>query len=173
MQNAPSFSTNVTNTTPTYVFDENNIRYLNLTYNEQGASFICYNGTGDACTGDYNKQATLLREINPSSHLADYDVSQAYQLPVSAEQYMEVQSDADAGFTTENNNYQINKIAIAGQAPIKMSTVIQYYNVNTADYTDAVYPVNIDAPTKVIQYDVDVEVWNSTSEVTTESTSTL
>jgi hypothetical protein len=56
--------------------------------------------------------------------LADYDVGQAYQLPVSAEQYMEVQSDADAGFTTENNNYQINKITIAGQAPIKMSTVI-------------------------------------------------
>merc|ERR1712166_1565906 len=55
MQNAPSYSTNSTNLTSTYTFDENNVRYLNLTADDQGTSYICYNGTGATCTDSYNR----------------------------------------------------------------------------------------------------------------------
>lgn len=55
MQNAPTYSTNSTNDTSSFVFDENNVRYLNLTAEEDGTSYICYNGTGATCTDAYNR----------------------------------------------------------------------------------------------------------------------
>lgn len=70
MQNAPSFSLNITNTTSTYTFDENNVNYLELQYVLDGTSYICYNGTGeDNCTDSYNRQYTLERELNPGQRL--------------------------------------------------------------------------------------------------------
>jgi hypothetical protein len=85
MQNAPSFSLNITNTTSTYTFDENNVNYLELQYVLDGTSYICYNGTGDACTDSYNRQTTLARELNPGQRLQNQPVGQAYQMNVTAQ----------------------------------------------------------------------------------------
>lgn len=117
MQNAPTYSTNSTNLTFTYTFDENNVRYLNLTADADATSFICYNGTGDTCSDSYNRQTTIHREINPGQKLEPVPVGQAFQLPVSAEQYLEVDADAHSGFTTKSRNWQLNYVNITGQAP--------------------------------------------------------
>lgn len=92
---------------------------------------------------------------------------------MTAQQYMEVHADAHAGFTTENQDFSVNMITVNGQAPQKMSTVTNYFTVDSNAYANAVYPVNIDAPTKEITYDVHVEVWNYTVVPTTEHFSTL
>lgn len=53
-----------------------------------------------------------------------------------------------------------------------MSTITYDYSVNTQAYTDSVYPVNIDAPTKVITEERNVEVMVPTSTVHTTVKST-
>lgn len=53
-----------------------------------------------------------------------------------------------------------------------MSIITYDYSVNSQAYTDAVYPVNIDAPTKVISEEKNVEVMVPTSTIKTTYAST-
>ena len=111
MQNAPSRSGNYTNTTSTYTYDENNVVYRNLSINEEGSSYICYNGTGDTCGymlppyKYYNAQVTLLRENQPGQRIEPIPVGQAYNMHVSAKEYSEITSDAGSGFTTQSKTW--------------------------------------------------------------------
>jgi len=105
MQNAPVYSVNTTNTTSTYVFDENNVMFLNLTFLEDGTSSICLRGRGDECYGEYNKFATVERELNPGQMLDVTNVAQAYGLPVGAEQYVESHADTHSGYSTKNRQW--------------------------------------------------------------------
>lgn len=111
MQNAPSRSGNYTNTTSTYTYDENNVVYRNLSIIEEGASYICYNGTGDACGymlppyKYYNAQSTILRENQPGQRIEPINVGQAYNMHVTAREYSEITSDAGAGFTTQSKTW--------------------------------------------------------------------
>ena len=53
-----------------------------------------------------------------------------------------------------------------------MSTVTYEYTVNSAAYTDAVYPVNIDAPTKEVTFQKEVSVAIPSSHITTTNSTT-
>lgn len=85
---------------------------------------------------------------------------------------MEIQADAHSGFTTKSKTWQQNYIGVRGLAPQLMSTITFDYSVNTKAYTDSVYPVDIDAPTKVISEERNVEVMVPTSTVKTTMKST-
>lgn len=105
MQNAPIYSRNTTNDTSTYVFDANNLRYLDLVYNTDHDSYICSNGTGDQCTDSYDRQTTIYRENDHGERILPVAVESAYNLPTVSVQHDQITQDAHSGYTTNNLNW--------------------------------------------------------------------
>jgi len=82
MQNAPSFSTNSTGGASSYVYDENNLRSIELSAVADAGSYICERGTGADYCGNYNRATLVYRENSPGRFVKDVDIGQAYNLPV-------------------------------------------------------------------------------------------
>ena len=103
MQNAPVYSSNTTNRTDDHIYDANNLQYIDLVADPDKNSYICVNGTGtELCPDTYEREETVFKTVEDGQRLLPKDIGQAYNLPFEAIKEDQIDSDAHAGFTTNN-----------------------------------------------------------------------
>jgi len=73
------YSGNSTDNDSSFIYDANNLRYINLTTSPDGDSYICANGTGETnCWDSEDRVATIFRENEPGLLILPVAVEQAY-----------------------------------------------------------------------------------------------
>lgn len=153
MQNAPVYSSNTTNRTDDHIYDANNLQYIDLVADPDKNSYICVNGTGtELCPDTYEREETVFKTVEAGQRLLPKDIGQAYNLPFEAIKEDQIDSDSHAGFTTNNLSWQVNKINLPNMAGTKATTLASSYTVSSRSYSNSVYPIDRNYPTKEVPY---------------------